>query len=119
MKILICEDNILATKTQSIILGRAGYQTDIAMDGNEAMEKLSSNNYNLILIDIHLPYHSGLELIKYLRADLKKDTPVIVVSSFSNPQIQKQAYELGIENYLIKPIDPDDFIEKIRLALNN
>lgn len=119
MRILICEDNLLASKTHSVILERAGYKTDIALDGNVAMEMIKSNIYNLILVDIHLPYHSGLELIKYLRKNLRKKTPVIVVSAFSNPLTQKQAYDLGIDDYMIKPIDPNDLIEKVRLSLNN
>lgn len=119
MKILICEDNLLSNKAHSIILERAGYKTDLARDGKMAMEMLGSYDYNLILVDIHLPYHSGLEVIKYLRTDLGKSTPVIVITAFSDPQIKKQAFELGIEDYLVKPIDPADFLEKIRLALNN
>jgi DNA-binding response OmpR family regulator len=119
MKILICEDNKLAIRALSVFLSKEGFETVNAMDGNEAMELLSSNEFDLILIDIHLPYHSGLELIRHLRSDLKKKTPVIVVSAFSDPQVQRQAYELGIDDYIVKPIDPTNLIEKIRTLLRN
>jgi DNA-binding response OmpR family regulator len=58
-------------------------------------------------------------LIRHLRSDLKKKTPVIVVSAFSDPQVQRQAHELGIDDYVVKPIDPTSLIEKIRTLLRN
>jgi len=119
MKILICEDNRLAIRALSVFLGKEGYETTTAIDGNEAMELLNTNEYDLILIDIHLPYHSGLELIRHLRSDLGKKTPVIVVSAFSDPQIQRQAHELGINDYIVKPNDPTDLIEKIGTLFKN
>ena len=76
MKILICEDNPMAMKTLSVVLEREGFEADIAEDGNMAFEFLQKNDYDLLVMDIHLPYHSGLELIKYVRSDQGKDTPV-------------------------------------------
>jgi DNA-binding response OmpR family regulator len=119
MKILICEDNRLALKTISVVLEREGYSTDIAENGNTALEKLSNTNYELVLIDIHLPFHSGLEIITYLRSELKKKTPVIILTAFSDPQMQKQARELGINEYMLKPFNPADLIERIRSLLKN
>ena len=117
MAILICEDNKLAMKTLSVILEREGYKTENAFDGSEAMALLQKTVYDLILVDIHLPYHSGLELVKYLRSDLKKETPVLIVTAFSDPQMQKQAGELGINGYVVKPFNPSDIIRKIRAIL--
>jgi DNA-binding response OmpR family regulator len=119
MKILICEDNKLAMRALAVFLGKEGFETTNAIDGNEAMELLNTNEYDLVLIDIHLPYHSGLELIRHLRSDLKKKTPVIVVSAFSDPQVQRQAHELGIDDYIVKPVDPTGLLEKIRTLLWN
>ena len=119
MKILICEDNKLAMRALAVFLSKEGFETVNAIDGNEAMELLNTNEYDLVLIDIHLPYHSGLELIRHLRSDLKKKTPVIVVSAFSDPQVQRQAHELGLDDYVVKPIDTTSLIEKIRTLLSN
>ena len=117
MGILICEDNKLAMKTLSVILEREGYKTETAADGNEAIMLIQKNIYDLILVDIHLPYHSGLELVRYLRSDLKKETPVLIVTAFSDPQMQKQAGELGINGYVVKPFNPSDIIRQIRAIL--
>jgi len=117
MSILICEDNRMANKTLSVVLEREGYETETAEDGSEAMQLLQSKVYDLIIVDIHLPYHSGLELVKYLRTDLKKKTPVLIVTAFSDPQVQQQAGELGINGYIVKPFNPTDLLKKIQSIL--
>jgi DNA-binding response OmpR family regulator len=113
MKILICEDNQLAMNTLSFILEKEGFKSDLAEDGNKALTLLQKTVYDLILMDIHLPFHSGLEVIKYLRSDLKMNTPVLVLTAFSDLQMQRQAGELGISDYIVKPFDPSDLIRQI------
>lgn len=113
-KILICEDNPMAMRTLSVILEREGFDVDIAGDGNRAIELLKKYDYDLLVMDIHLPYHSGLELVKYVRSDQGKDTPAIVLTAFSDPQMQRQAGELGISAYVVKPFNPTDIIAKIK-----
>ena len=117
MKILICEDNKLAMNTLSFILEKEGYKSDTAEDGNKAFTFLQKTVYDLILVDIHLPFHSGLEVIKYLRSDLKMNTPVLVLTAFSDLQMQSQAGELGISGYIVKPFDPSDLIRQICFIL--
>ncbi len=118
MKILICEDNPMAMKTLSVILEREGYEADTAEDGNVAIDLLMKNNYDLLVVDIHLPYRSGLELVKFVRSDLEKDTPAIILTAFSDHQMQHQAGELGISDYIVKPFNPGDLIAKIKSILN-
>jgi DNA-binding response OmpR family regulator len=113
-KILICEDNPMALRTLSVILEREGFEADIAEDGNRGIELLKKNDYDLLVVDIHLPYHSGLELVKYVRSDQGKETPAIVLTAFSDPQMQRQAGELGISAYVIKPFNPAELIGKIK-----
>lgn len=117
MKILICEDNRLAMMALSFILEKEGFKSDTAEDGNIALTFLQKTVYDLILVDIHLPFHSGLELIKYLRSDLKMKTPVLVLTAFSDQQMQHQAGELGISGYIVKPFDPSDLIRRISAIL--
>jgi len=109
----------MAMKTLAVILEREGFEVDIAEDGNIAMDFLTRNNYDLLVMDIHLPYRSGLELVKYVRSDQGKDTPAIVLTAFSDPQMQRQARELGISGYIVKPFNPVDLISRIKSILNN
>jgi DNA-binding response OmpR family regulator len=113
MKILICEDDQLAMNILSFIMEKEGFKSDTAEDGNKALTFLQKTVYDLILMDIHLPFHSGLEVIKYLRSDLKMNTPVLVITAFSDLQMQSQAGELGISGYIVKPFDPSDLIRQI------
>jgi DNA-binding response OmpR family regulator len=76
------------------------------------------NDYELVVADIHLPYRSGLELVKFLRSDQGKDTPVLVLTAFSEPQMMRQAGELGISDYIIKPFDPVDLVKRIKSILH-
>jgi DNA-binding response OmpR family regulator len=117
MRLLICEDNQLVMKTLSVVLERDGFKVDVAKDGNIAFEFLQKVIYDLILVDIHLPFHSGLEIIKFLRSDLKQKTPVLILSAFSDLEIQRQAGELEIDGYIVKPFSPSDLILKIRSIL--
>ncbi len=119
MKILICEDNPLALKALSVVLERHGFEPVTASDGNEAKALLESVSCDLIIVDLHLPYLSGLELIKYLRSDLRKKTPVLVVTAFSDAQVQRQAAELGISGYIVKPFNPTDLLESINAILKH
>lgn len=119
MKVLICEDNQLAIKTISYVLEMEGIKSESAEDGNKALACMQKNIYDLIVVDIHLPYHSGLELIDHLRSDLKMETPVLVLSAFSDLKMQKQARELGISGYILKPFSPSDLVTRIRFILNN
>lgn len=118
MKILICEDNPMAMKTLSVILEREGFDADTAEDGNKAIMLLQKNNYDLLVVDIHLPYRSGLELVKFVRSDQGKDTPALMLTAFSDAQMQRQAGELGISGYIVKPFNPADLVSKIKSILN-
>lgn len=117
MNILICEDNRLASRVIATFLKRKGYIIDIASDGNEAMEKIRTGDPDLLITDIHLPYHSGLELIRYMRKDLGRKTPVIIVTAFSDPQVRQKASELGISDYFVKPFDDEVLIDRIASLL--
>ena len=118
MKILICEDNPMAMRTLAVILEREGFAADMAEDGNVAIELLQRNDYDLLVVDIHLPYRSGLELVKFVRSDQGKETPVIILTAFSDHQMQRQAGELGISDYIVKPFNPIDLVSRIKSLLN-
>ena len=117
MKILICEDNQLAARAMSVVIEREGYDPVTVGDGNMALEVLKSTDFDLAIVDIHMPYHSGLEVVRFLRTELKKQTPVLIVSAFSDPQMQRQAAEMKVSGYITKPFDPADLISKIRTAV--
>ncbi len=117
MKILVCEDNQLTLRAMSMVLEREGYQVETAADGNEAIDLLSREKYDIVIADIHLPYHSGLEVVRYLRTELRRGTPVLIVSAFSDPQVRRQAGEMKVSGYITKPFDPEELLVKVRAAV--
>jgi len=104
-------------KTLSYVLEKEGYELEQAEDGKEALTLLQKSVYDLLIVDIHLPFRSGLELTRYVRSELKLKTPVIVLTAISDPQMQRQAGELGISGYIVKPFNPADIVILIRSIL--
>ena len=117
MKILVCEDDRLMQKALNVILGKEGFEIFQALDGNEAFDMVNANEYDLLIVDIHLPYSSGIELIEHVRHNLLKETPIIVVTAISNPVIRNQAESLGIDKYILKPYDPKELVKTINASV--
>jgi DNA-binding response OmpR family regulator len=115
-KILIIEDDKMIKTILQFMLNREGYQTDFAIDGKEGMEKLNSFNPDAVITDVMLPYLSGIEIVS-LSKKLNPNRPVFVVSSLGNESITvEKAIEQGANEILSKPFNPEDILEKLRLA---
>ncbi len=115
-KILIIEDDKMIKTILQFMLNREGYQTDFAIDGKEGMEKLNSFNPDAVITDVMLPYLSGIEIVS-LSKKLNPNRPVFVVSSLGNESVTiEKAIEQGANEILSKPFNPEDILEKLRLA---
>ncbi len=117
MKILVCEDNILASRVMSAMLQRRGFSTEIASDGNDALKKIISGDPDLVICDVNLPKRNGMELVRYMRTELSREIPVIMISAYSEPKIQQQARDLGVNDFFVKPFDNEILINRIELLL--
>jgi len=116
-KILIVEDNNLVVNIVSYLLNKEGFDIVVAKDGNEGAEALEVEKPDLILMDLVLPYRSGLEVTSLARQKLP-NTPIIVVSSLGliDETIQ-DALSLGVFGIVSKPFLPIDLITKVKSAL--
>lgn len=83
---------------------------DTAVDGEDALEKLSKNKYDLLVTDIRMPVISGLELIKRIR-EKNLEIKIIILSGYSDFEFAKKAIEYSVNGYLLKPIDRDELTE--------
>ena len=118
--ILIVDDNKLTRKLISKYLDDMGFEkVFFAVNATEALSFLRQNRIDLLLTDIHMPIVSGLSLLKTIRntASLKK-LKVLVISSENGLQYIKTALTLGINGYLVKPIQQADLQKKIELVFN-
>lgn len=114
MRILICEDDIMTLKAIEHRLKFDGYELFTAKDGREAHDKLKSQDIDLLLTDIHMPYISGLELIAYVRSELKKKIPIVILTRVGVEDTVLQAFELGADDYITKPFSPDELSLRIK-----
>jgi putative two-component system response regulator len=116
--ILIVEDNaqIRSIIAQSLIL--EGYDIEQARNGLEGLEKLKNKIPDLILSDINMPRMDGLEFFQAVRDNPQWTTiPFIFLTSHSSPKDIQRGRELGVEDYLTKPIQPDDLVKIISARL--
>jgi two-component system alkaline phosphatase synthesis response regulator PhoP len=115
MKILICEDEEIMLTALEFRLRKQGFTVTKAEDGRQAMESLKKNRPDLIIADIMMPYVSGLELIQFVRTDLKDaDMPIIVISALEYEDIVLEAFRLGATDFITKPFKPHELILRIK-----
>jgi signal transduction histidine kinase/CheY-like chemotaxis protein/HPt (histidine-containing phosphotransfer) domain-containing protein len=103
-EILVVEDNILNQKLAMLLLNDLGYSSEIAVNGQIALEKLSEKKYDLILMDLQMPVLDGYETIKKIREVLKIKTPVIAMTAHAFDGEKEKCIKLGMNDYITKPI---------------
>ncbi|MBC8754534.1 response regulator [Kordia sp. YSTF-M3] len=115
-KILIVDDNKINQVITKRILQTKGYQCDVAEDGFVALELAKSNEYDLILMDINMPKIDGIETTKRIRLT-DKNTPIIALTAVEEDQIKDEIYEAGMNDFIIKPYDLEEFHQIILKSL--
>lgn len=102
-KILIVEDDFPMAHVLKLKLTGLGFQVDHAPNGEQAMEYIGKNPYDIILLDLRLPKKSGFEIIQEIRANPQwKDLKIFVLSNLGQKEDLDKALELGADSYLIK-----------------
>ena len=115
-KILLIEDNEAILKGLKYSLEQEMFEVEIAKDFETAKEKLCSNEYNLIILDVMLPDGNGFELCKCIKQ--KIETPVIFLTAKDEEQDVVKGFELGADDYVIKPFRIRELISRINNILN-
>lgn len=113
--ILVVDDSISIRKFLASTLSNQGYIIDEATDGANALLKLDNKRYDLIITDLEMPVMNGYELIEKIR-NYKQDslTPIFVLTSRATEKHKAKAFELGANDFLIKPLNEDKIREKVR-----
>ena len=114
MKILVCEDEEMLLTSLEFRLRKHGFEVERASDGKQALEKLKSEEPDLVIADIMMPHVTGLELIKYVRKKMKSDIPVIIISALGNDDIVLKAFQLGATDFISKPFKPTELVLRIK-----
>ncbi|PKA96429.1 response regulator receiver domain-containing protein [Flavobacteriaceae bacterium MAR_2009_75] len=117
-KLLLAEDDDLLAALLNFRLNKGGYEVTHSGDGKQVKEFLSQTMPDIIVSDIMMPYFSGIELISYVRKELKSNVPIIIISSAGNEENVLNAFELGANDFISKPVNPTELLVRIGRELN-
>jgi PAS domain S-box-containing protein len=119
-RILLAEDNMMNQILAKKVLSDVGIVTDIAENGLEAVEFVQKNAYDLILMDIMMPEMDGLEATKEIRKTFSaKQLPILAMTAFVfTGGDDKKIYEAGMDDFILKPFNPNSLYSKIYSLIN-
>jgi len=113
MKILIVEDE---PKVASFIkqgLEEQGYETDVVFDGNMGKKFALRNHYDLILLDIIIPYVNGIELCKQIKEE-KPSMPILMLTALGTTEDKVSGFDAGADDYLVKPFEFAELLARVK-----
>jgi two-component system chemotaxis sensor kinase CheA len=118
-RVLVVDDSLVAGELQKNILVAAGYESEIAQDGVEALEILGQKPWDLVIADVDMPRMNGFELTARLRADEQlREIPVIIVTSRDSMEDRRRGFEIGADAYVLKrEFDQNQLLDTVRRLL--
>lgn len=114
--ILVVDDEASITTLIAYNLEVAGYQTDIAHDGEAALEKIKAGNYALVVLDLMLPKLSGIEVCQRLRAE-DNPLPILMVTAKTEVEDVIEGLNTGADDYISKPFSPQELVARVQAIL--
>ena len=115
-KILIVDDEQSIVTLLTYNLEKAGFKTDAAYDGIEAVRMVENDHYDLIILDLMLPGLDGMEVCKHLRQQ-KIEIPILMLTAKDDEIDKVLGLELGADDYLTKPFSPKEVVARIKAIL--
>lgn len=112
MRILLVDDEAQLAQHLATALLQAGHESDIATDGESALERARSGNYDLVILDVKLPLRDGWSILSELRAS-HNPTRVLMLSARSEVEDRVKGLELGADDYLAKPFALNELIARV------
>jgi len=118
LNVLYVEDNELTRKATKIILNEFFDNIIIALDGEDGLEKFKTNDIDLIITDIDMPKLDGLGMVEEIRK-VDEDIPVLIFSAHNDTEFFMNSIYLGVDGYLFKPLDLEQFEKAIFKSIRN
>jgi len=109
------EDEPSIREVVSLYLRRAGYDVSVVADGRAALESLSGQMPDLVVLDLMLPEVDGLEITRWLRE--RGDTPIIMLTARRDEPDRIAGLEMGADDYVVKPFSPQELVSRVRAVL--
>jgi len=119
-KILVVDDELNIRVALQDLLGANNYEVELAVDGQEGIEKAETTHPDLILLDIMMPKLSGLELLKKLKTSTKEaHVPIIILSAKSDVESLNEAMWNYADKYITKPYQPEEILDSVKASLDS
>jgi DNA-binding NtrC family response regulator len=116
-RILVVDDDVGIGECVEMLLTQADYECELYHTGQGGLDGLFQKEFDLVITDLKLPDLSGLDIVAAVKQK-DRETPVILMTSFSSVETAIQALRRGANDYIIKPFDNDDFMFSVRRALS-
>jgi two-component system, OmpR family, phosphate regulon response regulator PhoB len=117
--LLVIEDDQNLSKLLEYNLDRAGFKCHLASSGEQGLEQLSMKSFDLVLLDIMLPGMDGFEVCRHIRQNQRhKDLPIIMLTAKGEEIDRILGFELGVDDYVVKPFSPRELTLRIRAIFN-
>lgn len=113
--ILVIEDDPYISDLIGLYLKREGYPFSIAGDGEDGIDQFLSDPPDLVILDLMLPGYDGWTVCKRIRAE--RSTPIIILTGKGESYDKLKGFELGADDYLVKPFDPKELMARIKAVL--
>lgn len=118
LKILLCEDNILNQKLVTSVMQNFGFELDIAANGEDGIELLSKNTYDLVLMDLQMPVKDGYQTTEYIRNEMNMTIPIVAMTAHSLVGEQERCFKVGMDAYVPKPFKQAFLLKTIKSVMN-
>src|SRR5207247_1093351 len=114
-RLLVIDDDVELSRLLTHFLVGQGYAVEIAADSREGLRRALADHFALIVLDVMMPHMSGLEALRRIRTQSR--TPVLMLTAKGDTRDRVRGLELGADDYLPKPFDPDELGARIRAIL--
>jgi DNA-binding response OmpR family regulator len=113
-RVLVTDDEPITRMLVKLLLEREHFEVLEATNGRDAVELATRERPDLLMIDLNMPQMDGYEAITQLRKDLALATlPIIVLTAEDGPGVEKRVLQLGADDYIVKPFDPDILLSRV------
>ncbi|KOH46341.1 hypothetical protein NC99_08780 [Sunxiuqinia dokdonensis] len=104
----------MLSKVLEYRMEKDGFQVEVFNNGEEAIEFLSSNSFDLLITDLYMPFMNGSELIKYVRNNISATVPIMAISSTHEEDVIGNIFNIGANDFIVKPFRAGELSVRIK-----
>jgi two-component system chemotaxis response regulator CheY len=112
--ILAVDDSLTIRELINFVLSNAGFKVELAEDGVHGLEQLARIKPDVIITDVNMPRMDGLSFIEKARESLARATPILVLTTESEPALKARAKAAGATGWIVKPFNPVQLVEAVQ-----